>query len=500
MKKLPVILTFLLPRLRDILFIGILYSMVLGGPKLFTNDGDLGRHIVVGNYILDNKIVPTHDVFSHTMPGARLVPHEWLAEVAFALAHRAMGLSGDVFLAALLAACTMWLVYEELVRRGNFRLVALFVTLWVAFTASVHWLARPHMFTFFFVALWTFLLERFYKKELKRIWFFPVLMLIWANTHGAFIAGFVVWGAYFADWVWQFWQGRSTKEMGGQLILIGALSFAVTFINPSAWRLWGISVGYINNEFITSHIIDHFSPNFHNKEVWPFLFMIAFALFALTQARKIQVREALLLAGWTAMGLHTIRNIPLFAVITAPIYGSLLQGWTEQIPGLLKQDSSLKETEKTLRGYVWIVLGMLFFGFVLWRGIPVDEKGTGNVFQPDKMPVQAVDWLEQNPQDGKMFNDFAWGGYILYRMWPRQTVFIDGQADFYGEVLFREYLEVVSMSADWEAILDKHGVSWIIVERSGLLGTHLLSDENDPWNLIYEDNTTVIFSRIQVNP
>ena len=499
MKKLPVVATFLLPRLRDLVFIGILYSMILGGPKLFTNDGDLGRHIIVGNYILDHKTIPTRDVFSNTMYGARLVPHEWLAEVAFALAHRVMGLSGDVFLAALLAACTLWLVYEELVRRGNFRLVALFVTLWVAFTASVHWLARPHMFTFFFVAIWTYWLERFYKEELKSIWFFPVLMLIWANTHGAFIAGFVVWGAYFVNWIWEFRQGHNTKEKGRQLILIGGLSFTVTFINPSGWRLWGISVGYINNEFITSHIIDHFSPNFHNKEVWPFLFMIAFALFALAQARKIYIREALLLAGWTAMGLHTIRNIPLFAVITAPIYGSLIQAWAEKIPGLSKQDLILQETEKILRGYVWIVTGVLFFGFVLWRGIAVDEKGTGNIFLPDKMPVQAVDWLEQNPQDGNMFNDFAWGGYILYRMWPHQTVFIDGQADFYGEVLFREYLEVVSLSDNWESILDKHDVSWIIVQKTGLLARHLLSDENDPWNLIYEDSTTVIFSRIQVD-
>jgi len=127
MKDSPNIFVFILPRLRDLIFIGVLYAMLLGGPKLFTNDGDLGRHIVVGNYILDHKTIPMSDVFSHTLYGARLVPHEWLAEVAFALAHQVMGLSGDVFLAALLAACTMWLVYEELVRRGNFRLVALLV-------------------------------------------------------------------------------------------------------------------------------------------------------------------------------------------------------------------------------------------------------------------------------------------------------------------------------------------------------------------------------------
>jgi hypothetical protein len=62
------------------------------------------------------------------------------------------------------------------------------------------------------------------------------------------------------------------------------------------------------------------------KGMWPFLLMVAFALFALMQDRKIQVREALLLAGWTAMSLYSVRNMPLFAVITAPIYGVIALG------------------------------------------------------------------------------------------------------------------------------------------------------------------------------
>ena len=160
MKKTPVILTYLLPQPRDILFLGVLFSVLFGGPKMFTNDGDLGRHITIGNYILDTWMIPTHDVFSHTRYGERLVPHEWLSAIGLAVAHRVMGLSGDVFLAALLGAFTILIVYEELIRRGNFRLVALFVAVWITVVSSVHWLSRPHLFTFFFVAILTYALER----------------------------------------------------------------------------------------------------------------------------------------------------------------------------------------------------------------------------------------------------------------------------------------------------------------------------------------------------
>lgn len=495
MKKPASLLAYLLPQPRDILFIGVFFIMVFGGPRLFNNDGDLGRHITIGNYILDAGTIPTHDLFSHTMNGERLVPHEWLAQVIFALAHRIMGLSGAVFVAALLASFTILIVYNELIKRGNWRLVALFTTAWVAVVSAIHWLARPHMFTFFFVALWVYGLERFYKKESNNFWLFPVLMLVWVNTHGAFIAGFVIWGAYLADWIIEFLQGRGTKQMGMQLIWMGVLSFAVTFINPSGWYLWETSVGYVGNEFMTSHTIEYLSPDFHERDMWPFMFMLAFALFALVQERRVQVREALLLAGWAAMSLYSVRNMPLFAVVTAPVYGALIQAWVEKLLVWWRQAEGPRESVNTLRGYVWVGASVLLFGFLLWRGVPLDEKGMGNVFLPEKMPVQAVDWLEQNPQDGNIFNHFIWGGYMLYRMWPDELVFIDGQTDFYGEVLFREYLEVISLNDGWEKILDKYDVAWMLIPTRDRMGQYLISNQEDDWTVIYQDDTAVILRR-----
>jgi hypothetical protein len=493
MKKNSGLLRYLLPQPRDILFIGVFFSILFGGPRLFNNDGDLGRHITIGNYILDTGTIPTRDVFSHTMYGEQLVPHEWVAQMLFALAHRAMGLSGDVLLAALLGSLTILVVYEELIKRGTLRLVALFVSTLVAVVSSVHWLARPHMFTFFFVALWAYWLESFYRNENKKLWLFPLLMLIWVNTHGAFIAGFVILGAYGVDWLWEYFQGRATKTMGQQLLLIGLVSFAVTFINPSGWHLWGTSVGYVSNDFMTSHTVEYLSPDFHERDVWPFMFMIAFGLLALMQDRKVQVREALLLAGWTVMSLYSVRNLPLFAVLTAPTYAALIQAWVEKLLNRLKPAQGPRESENMLRGYTWILAAILFFSFVLWRGVPIDQKGTGNIWLPDKMPVQAVDWLEQNPQEGKIFNQFVWGGYLLYRMWPDQVVFIDGQTDFYGETLMREYIDVITLTDGWEEILTRHDVSWMLIPRKEMLASHLYHAEN--WDKIYEDDTAVIFRR-----
>lgn len=495
MEKPPFLLTFLLPRLRDILFVGVLFSVLVGGPKLFSYDGDLGRHLTVGNYILNTRKIPTTDIFSHTVTGAEFVPHEWLSEVLQTLVYQALGLNGIVLLTGLLAAGTILLIYYELLRRGAFRLTALLVAVAVTAVASVHWLARPHMFTFFLLALWTFLLERAYANEEKKLWLFPLIMLIWANLHGAFFVGFVILGAYFAGWLLDYLRGLSDWEAGRRLVFIAGSSIIATLLNPSGWRLWSLSVGYAGNEFITSRIVDHLSPNFHEVSKLPFLFMIVAAMLALAGGFRLKLRESFLLAGWIALGLHTVRNIPLFAVVTAPIYGIFLQALLEKIPAMNRVEANLKSTESHLRGQVWIVATTLLFGLALWRGIPFDAKSTGNVFLPQEMPVRAVDWLEQNPQEGNMFNEFAWGGYILFRQWPDTLVFIDGQADVYGEKVFGEYLDVIDLASNWQDVLDRYDVAWMLIPKNGYLARHLIAAQSDEWRLIYSDDTAVIFRR-----
>lgn len=495
MQKPPFWLSFLLPRLRDILFGGVFFSVIIRGPKLFSYDGDLGRHLAVGNYILETGKIPTTDIFSYTVTDVAFVPHEWLSEVLQTLVYRILGLNGVVLLTALLATFTVLLIYNELLRRGAFRLTALVVAVAVTAVASVHWLARPHMFTFFLLTLWTLLLERAYTNDEKRLWLFALIMLVWANLHGAFFAGFVVLGAYFAGWFLDYVRGLADWETGRRLVLITSASLIATLINPSGWRLWLLTVGYAGNEFITSRIVDHLSPNFHEVDKLPFLVMIVVAMLALAGGFRLKLRHVFLLAGWTALGLHTVRNIPLFAVVTAPVYSIFLQSLLEKIPVMSRVETNLKLTESHLRGQVWIIATTLFFGFALWRGIPLDVKATGNVFLPEEMPVQALDWLETNPQEGRMFNEFSWGGYILLRQWPNTLVFIDGQADVYGEKVFGEYLNVISLDSNWQEVLDQYDVAWMLIPKNGYLARHMLTAENGEWQVIYADETAVIFRR-----
>jgi hypothetical protein len=62
-----------------------------------------------------------------------------------------------------------------------------------------------------------------------------------------------------------------------------------------------------------------------------------------------------------------------------------------------------------------------------------------------------------------MFDYFPWGGYLLYRFWPAQRVFIDGQLDFYGEDFTRKYERILSSEKDREDFVVHYDITWVLI-------------------------------------
>ena len=234
----------ILPKLDDILFTALFVAVIGLGPRLLNQDGDLGRHLTIGEYILDRGSIPTRDLFSYTLAGAALTPHEWLSQVIFAGANRLGGLDGVVIFSALLIAITFTLVYRQCYQRSKIALVSLAWAIVGAAAASLHWIARPHLFTLLMTLLWIGELERIRLGEHLRWWVMPILMLLWANLHGGFLVGFVILGIYLISF-----QYSATSKM----FTLGVISAMATLINPVGWRLWETSVGFLRNRYLVGH-------------------------------------------------------------------------------------------------------------------------------------------------------------------------------------------------------------------------------------------------------
>jgi len=478
----------ILPRLGEILFAAVFAAVIGLGPRLMNVDGDLGRHITLGNYVLESGKIPREDIFSFTKTGDPLTPHEWLSDVIFSVSYKAAGLNGVVWLTALVLAVSYWLVYKHSLALSNMSLIALTGSIIAAAAGSIHWLTRPHIFTILLTALWTVELDRM-RLGLRRNWIvFPAIMLFWVNLHGAFLAGFVIWLAFAVGGIFD---NSCRKDQLRDMLLIGPVSFLVSLINPAGLDVWKTGFGFLGNHYLVSHTAEYLPPDFQSPVFWPFLLVVVGSILILGLSRiRLNSVYALLFAGWTALALYSGRNIPLYLVVVVPILckqtANLILN-TGNTGGLIRFQKRLSQTENEIRGGV-LGIGIVLVALgLLVNGAMLDFEKVGNRFEPDVFPTDAVGWLEENPLSGNGFNYFPWGGYILYRLWPENLVFIDGQTDFYGEDLTREYEKVITQQPGWRDILDKYEVDWILMPADSQLVSYLGSAPG--WTELYRDGT-----------
>jgi len=112
----------------------------------------------------------------------------------------------------------------------------------------------------------------------------------------------------------------------------------------------------------------------------------------------------------------------------------------------------------------------------------------------EKFPVAAATFIEQMDLEGRVFNRYGWGGYLIWRFYPERKVFIDGRADLYltGDV-FEDYIETVEFKVDPEKTLDKYDIGYVLMQEDAQLVRYLKATGR--WRSVYEDETAVLLER-----
>ena len=142
------------PSLFDIVF--LIWALVIPigfSGRLINSDGDLARHLRLGELMIEQRGLLRQDVFSHTAAGKPFLAFEWGSEVVYAAAEKLGGLALVSIVAGLVLALTFALLVRFMVRRGGDPLLAYFVSMTAAVLSAGHWLARPHLFTLLLVVV-----------------------------------------------------------------------------------------------------------------------------------------------------------------------------------------------------------------------------------------------------------------------------------------------------------------------------------------------------------
>jgi len=443
---------------------------------LINGDGDPCLHRRIGDWMIEHGAVIRQDQFSHTRPDAALISKEWLSEVIFAAAGRVAGWNGIVWLAAALIATTLWLLHRQLVAEGVEIVLATGLVMIAALASSTHWLARPHLVTHLLTAVFAWQLREFDRGAItgKRLWLvLPPLMLLWTNVHGAFFTGFVLIGIYLIG-------TRSLTLVG---VLITCL--AASLLNPNGWHLHAQVLQFLRTPELAGMANEFRSPDFHSGGTRGLLLeLLALGGLLLVARPRLRATELLLLAGWGYFALHSVRNVPIFAIVATPILASHWNEFLLSHPNALYRRVSgrVAELQRGAGG-----IGLVVVAMVCVAMFPVKTE-----LLPERFPVAAVEWLRMHPMAGEMFNDYGWGGYLLWAL-PERKVLIDGRNDFYGKQLVEEFKTVDGIKPGWDAVLEKYRVGWTILPPKHGLNA-LLALRTD-WKQVHADNVAVIYAR-----
>lgn len=484
---------WLIPSYGAILTLAALVTaLVLRGTRMFAHDGDGGRHIRLGREIIERGQILRTDVVSHTRDGNPIVLYEWLSEVALHGADVAAGLPGVAVFAALLFTVAVWGVYRSAIELGALRPLALGAALLGLLSQLIHLLPRPHLFTTALAAVYLILLLRFARSD--RAWALvplPFLMVIWANLHGGFLLGFALVIAFLVGALLGSAEFAGGRRSARPLAVMMIACLAASLVTPYGLESWTYTTGHLGSDFFLAVTEEFQSVDFHRAYGRAFL-VVLFAGPALWMTGRVRVSwlGAGLYLFFAASALYSARNIPLFALATLPWLAvwceDVLEGGGGTAATVLARLRGMDRDDRSLRPWGWTLAGI---GLVAWA---VGPDAARYQFDPEAFPVRAVERLSKIDTSGHVFNQMRWGGYLLYAA-PDILVFIDGQADFYGEELAREYLLAVNGQAGWRDVLDRHGVEWTLIGARQPLAQLLALDAE--WSRVYTDHVAVVYRR-----
>jgi len=478
-----------LPRLQDIFFMALFIAILLLGDRMINLDGDLPRHLTFGGLILSERQIPPTEPLIYPYENRPYTSHEWLSQVIYRLVYSTAGLPGLILLAATLLSTTFYILYNYLVNRFTMRLPVLFIIAWGAFATSLNWAIRPHLFSMLLLAVWLIWADRLRQGENISIWRFPALMILWSNFHGIFIAGVLVLFAFAAGWTVDYLFSKEGKlATGKRLWLVLALSIAGSILNPGGADSWFSILGFVNNQYMMSRMLEANSPNFQLPEIRIIFLLLVFSIFLLAIKRdKFTSGQGFLLAGFTAMSLMAFRNIQLYGVVAPFVLAEAFTGF-RNFPTLSRLETTLANVEDKISGITYPIITVFLLGaFVLTSPIP---KALYQ-FDPLTFPVEAVTWLKSNPQSGNMFNDLNWGGYLELNLYP-QKAFVDSVADVTGEVTM-DYETILTTSEGWEELMQSYDIEWAVIPPTSMLVKTLTAKEK--WEILYQDETAVILKK-----
>jgi hypothetical protein len=466
------------------ILLAVLFALVvfLAVPKRIA-DPDIGWHLRNAEVHLHTHTFLRQDLYSFTTNGKPWMDHEWLAEIPFYLAWRALGPRG-IFLVTVVAIETILLGILGLAYLESGSIKSAFVVSFAAlFLASVSFGPRTLLFGWIFLVLELGLLASF-RHGRDFLWVLPFVFLLWVNTHGSWIIGLVVLAVFAVSGCAQGTWGsieaiRWSRPQARKLAWVSLLSMLALFVNPYGWRLVLYPFDMAFHQKLNIASVDEWrSLDFHSpRGKIVFAVMAAAILLQLVRRRRWRLHEVLFLLIGTYAALTYSRFLFLAGILIVPL---LARDLAQYMPYYADRDKPWLNAG--------IMLGAVVAVALLFPSNRQLKVHNSNIY-PDEA---ALTYLQNFHPRGHVFNDYLWGGYLIWNV--RQVpVFIDSRMDvFEHNGVLADYLHAIRIE-DSLQVLNKYSIQYVLFENHRPLS--YLLQHTPGWKVDYQDKTAILFER-----
>lgn len=462
------------------LFIGLsilTFCLVLFLVTFIRVDPDYFWHIKAGEYMFHNGLLK-RDVFSWFLESKYWMSHEWLFDVIIYGLKVLFGRYHMVIYGLLTIGSLIFILF--LTNKKNYLKNIPFTLIWylVFFIMMLTFIqVRPHMISFSLLALTISFLYDLYKNEdSKKIYFLPLITIIWANVHGGssnlpylFCLIFLI-GGLFSFKKKKIEAKRMTKKQLLKYFVVMILCMLCVCINLHGFKMFIYPYLNMLDATMLSNISEWRGTSL--SEVYHyiyFIFLIIIVMIFLFSDKKIEFMDLILFGVVTYLGLKSIR----FWFYTYIVMSYIIFFY-------IKERKIDKGTFESIMLLCVILVGMLI----------VNIKSAIDSKYQRFLNSEVIEIIKkENPK--RLFNMYDYGGELIYN---DIKVFIDGRADLYTAYNYKDYLNISVLKSDYVKLIDKYDFDYFLVDKEYPINTYL--KYNDNYEVLYKNDKLIFYKKV----
>lgn len=472
--------------------------------QLPIRDFDIWFHLKSGELFVKSGHLFFTEPFSYAAQGRQWIPYEWLFQIVIYLLSLVGGIAILPFFIGIFIVISQFFLLRILGYIFRLPLVPRILLTFFFFVATYEYdTIRPHMMAYCFLIIFLFLIFARIFKGKKWVYLTPLITLVWTNLHSSVILG---WGLLLSfglviliQWVW-----TKEKELlieSRDLVLLAIINFFITITPPLGLLNYQLLWDFYKDRIFLGQFIAEWSPTvvalFYNPfgfYSYTFTVIIAFLSVLGICIKKKKLLSILWITPLLIMGLvgfSAVRNIYLGLLGMTILFGWSLGEFLALSP---------KRNKWVVRIFFIIALVFLSYNVTLLHSKQESYASVRYYF-----PIKSTEFVKKYLH-GNMFNDYNYGGYMLYELYPKQHIFIDGRSDVYRCCEMRSYQELstekyLSDSAYRKflnSFWDKYDISFAVlsVQKHDVMRRIASLLNTDPnWSLVFWDDDAQIFVR-----